>query len=168
MNGKIQVGNHEGVYVICLQGDVRVTISGSFDHYIEAMLSDSRFSSVLVDLSQASAIDSTSLGVLAKLSLAVQGRYAKLPTLLCSNPDILRVLANMGYDDVYAIVDEQYHSAQNLADLPMSTDMDEDLMRERVIDAHRTLMAMNETNANTFKDLVAALEAEGYSRTKRA
>ena len=31
---------------------------------------------------------------------------------------------------------------------------------ERVIDAHRVLMSLNEQNEETFKDLVNALEAE--------
>ncbi len=168
MNGRIQVGNHDGIYVIRLLGDVRVTISGSFDHYIEAMLSDPAFRSILVDLSKAIAIDSTSLGVLAKLSLAVQKKAAKIPTLLCVNPDILRVLDNMGYDDVYAIVDEGYNMQQSLAELPMSTDFGETELRQRVIDAHKTLMSLNDRNVAAFQDLVAALEAESTDHPRRA
>ena len=32
-------------------------------------------------------------------------------------------------------------------------------LRERVLDAHRRLMSLNEANAKEFKDLVAQLEA---------
>ena len=69
----------------------------------------------------------------------------------------------MGFDDVFAIVDENFESSQNLAELPVATDMLEDEMRARVIEAHRVLMDMNERNRETFQDLVSALEAEEAS-----
>ena len=96
MTGKILVGEYDGVHVIRFEGDVRVTLTGSFDRYAEAMLADQTFAAALVDLSNAEAIDSTSLGVLAKLSISVTQAQFERPTLVCSNPDILRVLNNMG------------------------------------------------------------------------
>jgi anti-anti-sigma factor len=160
VSGRILVGNYEGIYVIRFEGDVRVTLCGSFDHYLDTMLKDEMFVSVLVDLSDAIAIDSTSLGVLAKLSLGVQQSKQRLPTLVCNAPDILRILFNMGFDDVFAIVDENFDSEQNLAELPVSTDIGEEEMRARVIDAHKVLMSLNENNKETFRDLVSALETE--------
>lgn len=160
MSGKILVGNHDGVYILRFEGDVRVTLSGSFDHYMDKMLEDGTLTAVLVDLGDAVAIDSTSLGVLAKLSIQVQQKRGRLPTLICQTDDILRVLKNMGFDDIFAIVDSEYHLDQGLAELPMAHDMSEDILRERVIEAHRVLMDMNAVNRKTFSDLVAALESE--------
>ena len=168
MSGRILVGDHDGIYVIRFEGDVRVTLCGSFDHYLDVMLADENFVSVLVDLSDAVAIDSTSLGVLAKLSLGVQRRNNRVPTLICNAPDILRILLNMGFDDVFAIVNEDYAAEQNLAELPVSSDLSEDEMRERVIEAHKMLMSMNAQNAETFKDLVSALEAESAQQAPGA
>ena len=169
MSGRIMVGSHEGVYVVRFSGDVRLTISASFDHYIEKMLSDPDYHSVLVDLSQAIAIDSTSLGVLAKLSIMVQAAGQNMPTLVCGSVDILRILHNMGFDDVFAIVDENYDSEQNLAELPNASDMDEAEMRQRVIESHKVLMELNDSNKATFRDLVEALENEqkGMNGTRR-
>ncbi len=168
MSGRILVGNHDGVYVIRFVGDVRVTLSGSFDHYLEAMLSDPDFASVLVDLDEAVAIDSTSLGGLAKLSIKVEERHQKLPTLMCHSADILRVLSNMGFDDIFAIVDESFTEGPHLAELPVPHDMSEVVMREKVIEAHKILMGLNESNEKAFKDLVKALELESESVQKPA
>lgn len=165
MSGRILVGDHAGVYVVRFEGDVRVTLAGSFDHYVEAMLSDPKFHSVLVDLNDAVAIDSTSLGGLAKLSIQVQNRHAKVPTLVCGSEDILRVLINMGFDDVFAIVDEDYQANRSLAELPIAHDMSEEVMRAKVIDAHKVLMSLNAANQAAFKDLVKALELESRSTT---
>ena len=164
MSGRILVGSHDGVHVIRFSGDVRLTVSGSFDHYIQKMLDDPNYRSVLVDLSDAVAIDSTSLGVLAKLSIMVQEAKGTMPTMVCTSRDILRILNNMGFDDVFAIVDADFESSQNLAELPAGTDLDEDELRQRVIDAHKVLMGLNERNEATFKDLVKALEAEAPGR----
>lgn len=154
------VGNHEGVYVLRFEGDVRLTVSSTFDRYLEAMFADPRFASVLVDLTAAVAIDSTSLGVLAKLSIAVQEKYQQLPMLVCNDPDILRILHTMGFDDVFIIVSDAQELRQQLAELPLANDLDEEEMRLRVIEAHETLMGLNEHNAVTFRSLVEALQAE--------
>lgn len=167
MSGRILVGDHDGVYVIRFEGDVRVTLCGSFDHYLDVMLKDPQFVSVLVDLSDAIAIDSTSLGVIARLSIGVQQSKQRLPTLVCSAPDILRILLNMGFDDVFVIVDENFNTDQNLAELPLASDISEDEMRARVIAAHKVLMGMNEKNERTFRDLVSALETEGQVQPPR-
>jgi anti-anti-sigma factor len=160
VNGKILVGDHNGVYVIRFEGDVRVTLCGSFDGYLEQMLTNPDFESVLIDLSSAIGIDSTSLGVLAKLSLGVQEVKDKLPTLVCTSQDIRRILLNMGFDDVFAIVDEAFDLDRNLGELAEANDMTVDEMRDRVIDAHRVLMSLNDTNKAAFIDLVTSLEAE--------
>ena len=44
------------------------------------------------------------------------------------------------------------------------SDLLEDEVRERVIEAHKVLMRLNEQNRETFKDLVSALEEEAVSR----
>ena len=160
MSGKMMVGSHEGVYVLRFEGDVRLTVSGSFDRYLDAMFADPGFVSVLVDLTAAVAIDSTSLGVLAKLSIAVQKKYNQLPMLVCSAHDILRILHNMGFEDVFNIVSDANELRQQLAELPLANDLGEEVMRLRVIEAHETLMGLNEQNAVTFRSLVEALQAE--------
>jgi anti-anti-sigma factor len=163
VSGRVLVGDHDGVYVIRFEGDVRLTLCASFDRYLDAMLKDEVFEGVLVDLSRAVAIDSTSLGVLAKLSISIQREKNHLPTLMCGSPDILRVLQNMGFDEIFEMVDSEYTPAGGLAELPLTKDFTQGEMRRRVIDAHKVLMNMNQKNHETFRDLVSALEAEGGS-----
>ena len=66
----------------------------------------------------------------------------------------------MGFDDVFTLVDKNQHGSTPLAVLPVSPELTEADLRERVIDAHHVLMSMSERNQNAFKDLVAALESE--------
>src|SRR5690606_41436595 len=94
--GQILVADHNGVYVIKMVGDVRLTLCISFDQFIDAMFKSENFTSVLFDLSEAEAIDSTTLGLMAKISILGQERCGIVPVILASNPSIQRILQTMG------------------------------------------------------------------------
>ncbi|HSG88885.1 MAG TPA: STAS domain-containing protein [Pseudomonadales bacterium] len=158
--GRILVGDHDGVYVLKFTGDVRVTLCATMDAFLRSLLGRDDFRSVLVDLTETEGIDSTSLGLLAKLSLETQRRFNLVPTLVSTNPDITRVLRTMGFDDVFHIVEEPLTEVGQLGELPTleAVEEDEEDMRQRVLDAHRVLMDLNEHNRESFRDLVTALE----------
>ncbi len=157
-NGRILVAHHDGVYLMKFVGDVRVTLCAAVDVFLDAMLSDTDFKSVVVDLSRTIGIDSTSLGILAKLSIRAQERFGFMPTLVSTNSDITRVLKTMGFDDVFHIIEEPLQHTEQFGELnPL--DCSEEEMRKRVLDAHRILMSMNESNREKFQDLVETLEA---------
>jgi len=157
--GRILVGHHGGVYVILFEGDVRLTLCSAVDEYMDKMFRDPEFRSVVVDLSRTESIDSTSLGLLAKLSIQAEKRFNFRPTLISTRRDITRVLFSMGFDDVFNIVEQPLEHRDQLGELPVLEAPEEDV-RQRVLDAHRILMSMNDANREAFHDLVATLESE--------
>ena len=161
MSGRILVGSHKGVYVLLFEGDVRLTLCTAVDGYIEQMFRDPVFKSVIVDLSRTKGIDSTSLGLLAKLSIQAEKQFQFVPTLVCTQPDVTRILLSMGFDDVFSIVESALEHGEQLGELPVLESSRED-MREKVLEAHRILMSMNEANRDAFHNLVEALEAEAH------
>lgn len=160
--GRILVGDHDGIYVLKFTGDVRVTLCATMDGFLRSLISRDDFRSVLVDLSETEGIDSTSLGLLAKLSLETQRRFDLVPTLVSTNPDITRILRTMGFDDIFHIVESPLTEIGQLGELP-TLETDEEDVRQRVLDAHRTLMDLNEQNRESFRDLVSALETDAVS-----
>jgi len=159
VRGRILVGDHDGVHVMLFKGDVRLTLCKAMDDYLEGMLEDPCIRSIVVDLSETENIDSTSLGLLAKLSIEAGRRYGYRPTLVSTQPDITRILETMGLDDVFNLVQEPLVHEDQLGDLPPCA-ATEDQVRARVLEAHRILIDMNEQNRVAFQDLVVALEAE--------
>lgn len=157
--GRILAGRHDGVYLLKLEGDVRLTLCTAIDRYLSKMLSDEQFKSVLIDMTAASNVDSTTLGLLAKLSIQTQKTHRILPALFCDHPKLLRIMRSMGFEDVFVISTSAPTRAADLAELPMVL-ATEDETKEQVLEAHRTLMQMNESNRLAFKDLVATLEAD--------
>lgn len=155
--GQILVADHEGVYIIKMVGDVRLTLCISFDKFIDAMFSSSNFSSVLFDLSDAEAIDSTTLGLMAKISILGQERRGVMPVILASSAGIQRILRTMGFSDIFTIVNQLDEPA--LADKPLKCNTcNEEEVKTKVLEAHKILMGLNQSNAETFRNLVNMLE----------
>lgn len=156
--GQILVADYQGVYVIKMLGDVRLTFCVSFDQFIDGMFSDNQFSSVIFDLSSAEAIDSTTLGLMAKISILSQEHFQVMPIVLATSPSIQRILQTMGFADIFTIVDKL--DAPVLAERELHCGgCDEDEVKERVLEAHKILMSMNEKNAAAFRDLVTMLQS---------
>ncbi len=63
----------------------------------------------------------------------------------------------MGFDQVFNIVDQPQITPESLRDLPCQ-DVSEEEVRHRVLEAHRILMSLNDSNRQAFRDLVEALE----------
>lgn len=155
--GRILVAEHNGSNVIKLVGDVRLTLCTVLDDYFEQMFGDKDFSSVIVDLNEAENVDSTTLGLLAKLALMARNRYQLTPVILSTNPDITRVLQSMGFDRVFRIRQHPLSNEEDLGELPQ-VEESEGAVKEKVLEAHRVLMGLNDRNKAKFKELVSMLE----------
>jgi len=166
MSGKILYAVHEGTYVLKLVGDVRVTLCATLDRFIEGMFCDISMNSVLIDLTEASGIDSTALGLLAKIAVHTQRRFKNRPTIISTNPSITMLLNSMGFDQIFNILHNEDQRCGDLNELPEVVSTERDVCC-KVLDAHRTLMQLNKQNESTFKNVVAALEIEAALQDKK-
>ena len=103
---KILAASHDGAYVIRMQGDVRLTLCTTIDEYFQHMYEDPQFASVWVDLCEAEGIDSTTLGLLAKLALEVKERFGFEPAIYSCDPGINRLLKSMGFQRLFDLHEE--------------------------------------------------------------
>jgi anti-anti-sigma factor len=155
--GKILVADHQGTFVIKLVGDVRVTLCVAFDDYLSQMLVPGKFHSVVIDLSDARGIDSTTLGLLAKVAIQAAQQFNYKPAIISTNPSITRLIESMGFDSVFDICTEPLGSDASLHALKI-VDCSEETVRDKVIEAHRMLMGLSDDNRAKFSELVTTLE----------
>ena len=155
--GKIQFAEQSGTFVLKFVGEVRLTLCSALDATIEKIFAALNFTAIIIDLTEAQSVDSTTLGLRAKLSILSRQKVGLLPTVVTTNPDITRVLQSMGFDQVFNIVDTPLPCPDCLADLP-SQDQSEEVVKAKVLEAHRILMGLNDSNREAFHDLVSALE----------
>ena len=164
--GKILVAEQDGVQVLKFVGDVRVALSPTLSEFVKDLGKFHKLHSVIIDLTEADAIDSTSLGLMAKISLKSQEALHCLPTIISCKEDINRILVSMGFDNVFVIVNDTSGAIGPLGELPTQL-VSEEALREQVLEAHRILMSLNRQNEDTFRDLVQALETEHRMRVAR-
>lgn len=155
--GRILAASHNGAYVIRLVGDVRLTLCTTIDDFIQHMFDDPDFASVWVDVCEAEGIDSTTLGLLAKLALKVKQKYGFEPAIYSCDPGINRLLRSMGFHRLFELREEVCRDPENIAEIP-AVEGSEESVKQKVIEAHRILMSLSDENRDRFKDLITALE----------
>ena len=161
-SGKIQVAFYKGTHVIKLTGDIRLNLCPGLELYLDDILALPNFDNVVIDLSKATAVDSTSLGQLAKISILCRERFKLTPTIVSPNPAITRILLSMGFDQVFHIINEPFTDEVKFKEWVAGA-LDEEEARQKVIEAHLVLMSLNDKNKNEFHDLVHSLESESQN-----
>ncbi|MGE4532672.1 MULTISPECIES: STAS domain-containing protein [Halomonas] len=157
--GRIKAAFDAGVFILKLCGDVRLTLCATLDSQAQQLAQTPGLETLIIDLRDATNVDSTALGFLAKVAMAVQGRLAERPTIVADSDDIRRMLDVMGFSRYFTMVEAPITETRELCELPeIPCDVEE--TRRRILEAHRILMRMNEHNREEFQPLVEMLEAQ--------
>ena len=135
---------------------------GSIDELFSSLCENESVQRVVVDLTETEGIDSTALGMLAKLGIDARRRFSIVPCVVCANPDINRLLHSMGMERVFDMTEDVEPVLEELQEMPY-IEHSEEGMKNKVIEAHRTLMGLSEENRKSFGGLVDALEKEKKS-----
>ena len=155
--GSILYAVHDGKWVLRLRGDVRANWCASLDAVVERIFADPGLKGVFVDLREATNIDSTMLGLLARVAIRSRDELKKAPVLVGPNPDVRRLLDSMCFEKVFVIADDAAEARCDCAEVPVVDRPESELCRQ-VTEAHRVLMDIDERNRATFRDVVATLE----------
>ncbi|MBD3390804.1 MAG: STAS domain-containing protein [Chitinivibrionales bacterium] len=149
--------------IIKAVGNINYRIGGSFDRFISKLFADNAIEDFLIDLTEAEYIDSTNLGLLARIQVFSVERLSRRPTVISTNPAINGILRNLGFDRLFTIVDTATIQAGNLHELP-AAGQDEAEMRKTLLSAHRYLASTSKENAIAFREVVELLERDARGR----
>lgn len=159
-SGKIFAAELNDVPVLKFVGDVRVLMSSALENYFSSLYQHPSLDAMLIDLTDTRGIDSTTLGLLAKMAIKLKKLYDVRPTIVSTNANITRILNSMNFGAVTLIVNEPLQHSAQFGEL-QRIDEPEARIRQRVIEAHQTLMELSEENRLQFQELVNALKKEG-------
>ena len=157
-DGNVYYAERDGTVVIRFLGDIRYSIAPALDRFLDAQFARQDLQAIIVDLSDAESIDSTGLGLLARIANFLRQRDGSRPLLFSSQPDINAVLSSICLDTAFIHCDQRPDLAAGSA-LPAGKPSERELA-QTVLDAHRLLCAMNDTNRAQFQDVVEAFERE--------
>jgi anti-anti-sigma regulatory factor len=156
-SGKILATEFNQIPVFKLVGDVRVLMSSTIDNYFASLYSRAYLEAMIVDLTETTGIDSTALGLLAKMAIQLRNRFNVKPSIISTNPDITKILKGMSFDIIFDIIEEPLAEEVKFGELNHVSEP-EDVIKQKVIVAHQALMALSEDNKLEFQDLVSALK----------
>ena len=158
--GKILFAEQDGVHVLKFIGEVRLTLGPTISTFLEKLESCDHFQSMIIDLSETETIDSTALGLIAKIGICTREYFDSRASIVSPREDITRILNSMAMEQVCVVTsDDVVAEASGLQELPTEI-TSEEVLRDQVLDAHKTLMALADQNFDKFQDLVEALENE--------
>jgi len=157
--GHVEYASLNGTHIFKLIGEVRAQSCISLDKLLNRIEQQQNVVGAIVDLTETTFIDSTVLGILAKLGLKLKQVHHIQAVMLSTNPDITTLANSMGLGQVFVILNyckEPLVCTRELCE----EEITHNTMLKTVLDAHKTLMQLNENNQNMFEPLVKQLQKE--------
>ncbi|MDQ7050309.1 MAG: hypothetical protein Q9M92_12555 [Enterobacterales bacterium] len=156
MSGNILTARVDSLEYIRFLGVIRYSQCGGLECYIDKLFSKKEEFDIAIDLEQAEMLDSTALGLLARLSIEFKNSTNKKPTIFIRHGELAHVLKRVCFDQVFNIIskpkDENDLDFVELADVSKS----EEEVLEFVIDAHKSLAEISDANHHYFTDITQA------------
>ncbi|MCB1714453.1 MAG: STAS domain-containing protein [Candidatus Competibacteraceae bacterium] len=157
--GEIYYGKQGSSYIIKFVGDIRYTLSCSLDNFLDRLFQQNDFSQITIDLTETTNIDSTNLGLLAKIANFMRTRFKRKPLLISTNDNVNRVLDSMGFDDVFERCGDCEHCLESVARQLEDCQASKGQMARIMLDAHTVLCNISEHNRKEFQGVVGALRS---------
>ena len=158
-NGAIYYAKHQDIYVIKLTGDVRYQLGCSFDDFLKRLFTREDFIDIVIDLTEARMIDSTCLGLLAKIAKYVLHRFGRKVTIFSTNEDINQILNGIGFYAVFNICNA-YPATTGNDDQVIECASDRSHLAKTLYDAHLILSELNDKNREMFRNVLEELQDE--------
>lgn len=146
-------------YIIKLVGDIRYTMGCALGDFLDQLFERTDYNDILVDLTEAHSVDSTSLGLLARIANFSRQRFSHKTTLLSTNPDVNQILDNMGFYEIFNVRETGDTVTMALRQLAIDGPCKDELTRI-VFEAHQTLSELNPRNRETFKNVLDNLRTK--------
>lgn len=143
-----------------LSGELRYTNATGMDDLVERLFSAQiQCNQLVVDLNEASFMDSTYIGLLASMARYCQQQNLPKPTLFSTHALVNELLFSLCLDQAFDIVQQSTHEEFDMTSVTAQpySDKQKGLM---ILHAHEALIALNEKNKAEFQSVVDILKQQ--------
>ncbi|GHG60917.1 hypothetical protein GCM10010919_04820 [Alishewanella longhuensis] len=145
---------------IKLCGELRYTHATGMDDLLARLVSkEIACDRLVIDLNQASFIDSTHIGMLASLARFCQQQQLPKPTLFSTQAEVNTLLYGLCLDQAFDII-EQPTMQQFSMDPVAEKNYSEQQQGLMILRAHQALVALNDKNKSAFQPVVDLLKQQ--------
>jgi anti-anti-sigma factor len=156
MSDSVLHASHDGVHILTLRGEIRHVLAEAIEAAAERIDQPHR---LVLDLSAATFLDSTAIGLLVALARDHAGSEDTRPTLICNHPEVLDLLQNLCLDALFTIVPASAEPGTDAVEVA-GTGADALSQARLILKAHQALMDANDGNREAFADVVALFRDE--------
>lgn len=144
--------------IVVLKGSVRYMTAKALQSFVDDLVRQKN-DAIVIDLRELDAIDSTGMGLLARLgrSTLEQGRRS---VIVCAAPDVTICLRSAAFDRLFMMLGEwPFGEEPSLTEVPCgSKELQPDTLGRLMLEAHRDLASLSAENQKEFGGVVSALE----------
>ena len=159
-SGHVTHAHKEGFHVLRYFGRVDYMLATSINRFADRLIAAGGVGGLIFDLTEAENLDSTNLGLLARIAERVRTAGGGRSVIVSTSDNINCVLRSMSFDQIFDIVTDptDFSTVPNEA-IETEPQSQEELL-STMLDAHRTLVSLSESDRLQFQDVVACLESE--------
>lgn len=159
-DGRVSYRRVGRYHVLRYTGRVQYTLAPAIERHLDAIVAEVTAGDLIFDLRDATMLDSTNLGLMARVAARADRGDGHHCTIVLGNEDVSQVLRSMCFPEIFDLVTDhpvadEPGDEQPIAQTPTSQ---VELLRT-MLEAHRVLAAMDESDPS-FRAVVAQLEAE--------
>lgn len=154
--GRVLYAHSHGTWVLRFIGAIRYTMAHPVDSFLDELFRRENPGRICVDLNDTTSIDSTGIGLLAKIAVGLEQAGKGAPLLFSSNPDIIETLRNVCLDEVCTLLPGAPEAVA--ANAIPDTCPDERQLARTIVSVHCLLCDLSSENRAKFKGVIDAFE----------
>ena len=168
-DGHVTHAEKQGVHVLRYFGDVNYIWAPGIQRFVDRLIDDGSISGMVFDLTCAQSLDSTNLGLMARINERLLSVGASNSMIISGNEDIDVVLRSMGFDQTFDMVPsgEPKAEAPRVSVVPdvgaetIETNSPSAIdLRQTMLEAHRALVRLSDAGRLEFEPVVQCLERD--------
>ena len=162
-HGTYEVALHQGRYFLKLSGHLGFSSSVPFAEIIQVIADAEECSGTLIDLLDVDMIDSTHLGLIARLALESQQKLGQQLTIISTGKHVTQALKTTGLQHLALVLDAhqgEVPTVECIQSLPVA----KQTVAQVMLEAHQTLMSLNQENKSAYQNVVTMLQSSMHKK----
>jgi len=160
MKGRILAANRDNIEYLKFTGTVRYSHCAGLEQHINKIFVSKNFDDFVIDLVEAEILDSTALGLLAKIAIELKECSDKKPVIIVHHGELEKILKRVCFDQVFELVyvkpQDSDQMGQTFKELQAGRQTEEQIL-QRVIGAHKNLASLDQKNEKLYRDITDSL-----------
>lgn len=158
--GQVTHAAQEGVHVLRYFGTVNFTLAPGLERFFQHLIGEGAVSGLVFDLTAAESLDSTNLGLMARVNEQVRETGGANSVIISCNEDIDAVLRSMGFDQTFDLSAAGCKLPDTSAEPVAADSASAAELRHTILEAHRALVRLSDAGRLEFEPVVACLERD--------